>query len=143
MAPAPQDAAFPLYQQFLHLGEAGLAASIYFVSGALHMAPEGEKQNFTAMHALDTFETRMRLVTRQLAKTPYLAGDAFTAADISVVYALELGQRNVDIKLGDLELAYLARCKARDGYKRCMAACHDTRGWAERVAASRSPLSQV
>src|ERR1700761_9780841 len=34
LAPPPDDPAFPLYQQFLHLGEAGLAASIYFVAGA-------------------------------------------------------------------------------------------------------------
>src|SRR5947209_8880015 len=31
LAPAPQDPDFPAYQQFLHLGEAGLGASIYFV----------------------------------------------------------------------------------------------------------------
>src|SRR5580704_15880217 len=29
LAPAPQDPAFPDYQQFLHLGEAGLAGPIY------------------------------------------------------------------------------------------------------------------
>jgi glutathione S-transferase len=31
LAPDPHDPAFAAYQQFLHLGEAGLAASIYFV----------------------------------------------------------------------------------------------------------------
>src|SRR3569623_1728943 len=40
LAPAPQDKAFPAYQQFLHLGEAGLAASVYFVGGARNIAPE-------------------------------------------------------------------------------------------------------
>lgn len=39
LAPAPHDPAFPAYLQFLHLGEAGLAASIYFVLGARHFAP--------------------------------------------------------------------------------------------------------
>src|SRR5882762_775795 len=34
LAPDPRDPAFPAYQQFLLLGEAGLAASIYFVVGA-------------------------------------------------------------------------------------------------------------
>src|SRR3984957_6961629 len=42
LAPDPHASTFPAYQQFLHLGEAGLAASIYFVSGARHMAPEAE-----------------------------------------------------------------------------------------------------
>jgi glutathione S-transferase len=31
LAPDPHNPAFPFYQQFLHLGEAGLAASNYFV----------------------------------------------------------------------------------------------------------------
>src|SRR6201991_4489019 len=38
-APAPRDPTVPAYQQFLHLGEAGLAASLYFVFGARHLAP--------------------------------------------------------------------------------------------------------
>src|SRR5579859_4510810 len=46
LAPAPDDAAFPAYQQFLHLGEAGLAASIYFVVGARNFAPGTEGQNW-------------------------------------------------------------------------------------------------
>src|SRR5476651_711655 len=94
-APDPHDPAFPAYQQFLHLGEAGLAASIYFVSGARNIAPEAERYNWSAGQALDVFGTRLGLVTRQLARSPYLAGERFTAADISVVYALELAKRSV------------------------------------------------
>jgi glutathione S-transferase len=136
LAPAPQDAAFPAYQQFLHLGEAGLAAPIFFVGNARHFAPEGERDNWSARHAMRVFETRLRLVTRQLAHSPYLAGDSFTAADISVTYALELAQRNVGVILGEVERAYVARTTARDGYRRTMQACHATRGWAEQVAAA-------
>jgi glutathione S-transferase len=138
LAPAAADPAFPLYQQFLHLGEAGLAASIYFVSGAIHMAPEGEKQNFTARHALETFRSRLRLVTRQLTRTPYMAGQSFTAADISVTYALELADRNTGFAFDEPERAYIARCRDRDGYRRAMQACHATRGYAAEVAARRA-----
>ena len=70
LAPAPNDPAFPAYLQFLHLGEAGLAASIYFVLGARHFAPEAERNNWSAAQALDVYETRLRLVTRQLARYP-------------------------------------------------------------------------
>src|SRR5664279_5498489 len=77
LAPAPHDPAFPAYQQFLHLGEAGLAASIYFVSGARNIAPEAERNNWSARQALAVFESRLTLVTRQLAHSPYLAGDRF------------------------------------------------------------------
>ena len=134
LAPAPQAPAFPAYLQFLHLGEAGLAASIYFVLGARHFAPEAERNNWSAAQAQDVYQTRLRLVTRQLARSPYLAGDAFTAADISVTYALELAQRSGSAVLGEVELAYVARTAARDGYKRAMDACHDTRAWVARLA---------
>ncbi|MBS0333311.1 MAG: glutathione S-transferase family protein, partial [Proteobacteria bacterium] len=138
LAPPPADPAFPAYQQFLHLGEAGLAASVYFVSGARNIAPAAERDNWSARQALDVFQTRLGLVTRQLARAPYMAGDRFTAADISVTYALELAGRNIDYPFGEAEQAYLARTTARDGYRRAMAACHATRGWSERVAARRA-----
>ena len=140
LAPAPHDPAFPAYQQFLHLGEAGLAASIYFVSGARNIAPEAERNNWSARHALSVFESRLTLVTRQLARSPYLAGEAFTAADISVTYALELAVRNCSFALGDVERDYVARTSGREGYKRAMETCHDTRAWnaeAAKKAAAR------
>ena len=110
--------AFPTYQQFLHLGEAGLAASIYFVGGARRLAPEAERNNWSAAQALDVFESRLGMVKRQLARSPYLAGETFTAADISVVYALEQAQRNAGIALGEIEQAYVSRTIERDAYKR-------------------------
>ncbi|MES2340380.1 MAG: glutathione S-transferase family protein [Pseudomonadota bacterium] len=138
LAPAPQDPAFPAYQQFLHLGEAGLAASIYFVNGARNIAPEAERNNWSARQALNVFETRLGLVSRQLARAPYMAGEAFTAADISVTYALLLADRTVDYPLGETERAYVARTTGRDGYRRAMDTCQATKGWAAAVAARRA-----
>src|SRR5262245_35259020 len=83
LAPAPTDATFPTYQQFLHLGEASLATSIYFVNACRNLAPEAGRQDWGARFALEVFHSRLGLVTRQLARSPYMAGDAFTAADIS------------------------------------------------------------
>jgi glutathione S-transferase len=120
LAPASNDPAFPAYQQFLHLGEAGLAASIFFVGGARNFAPEAERQNWSARQALSVFESRLTLVTRQLARSPYLAGEIFTAADISVTYALQLAQRFGKVTLGDAEQAYLARTSEREAYKRAL-----------------------
>jgi glutathione S-transferase len=134
LAPDPRDPAFPAYQQFLHLGEAGLAASIYFVVGARNIAPEAERRNWSAGQALGVFESRLRLVTRQLARSPYMAGETFTAADISVTYALELAQRAGGVTLGAAEQAYVARTSGRDAYKRAMETCHATREWAARAA---------
>ena len=129
LAPDVEEAAFPVYQQFLHLGEAGLAASIYFVSGARNIAPESERDNWSAHQAMAVFETRLTLVTRQLERGPYLAGDVFTAADISVGYALEMARKNVGVVFGDIERAYMARLRERAAYKRALEACHATRNW--------------
>jgi len=133
LAPDPHDSAFPAYQQFLHLGEAGLAASIYFVVVSRSLAPEAERRNWGARKALEVFESRLGLVTRQLARSPYVAGEAFTAADISVTYALELAQRSGGVVLGEAERAYLARSSGREAYKRAMATCQATRAWAAKV----------
>jgi glutathione S-transferase len=133
LAPDPHDPAFPVYQQFLHLGEAGLAASIYFVIVSRNLAPEAERQNWGAGHALEVFESRLGLVTRQLARSPYLAGDTFTAADISVTYALELAERSGATALSEAERAYIARTSGREAYKRAMETCHSTRKWAAKA----------
>jgi glutathione S-transferase len=126
LAPGPHDSAFPAYQQFLHLGEAGLAASAYFVGGARNFAPQAERHNWSARQALGVFESRLTLVARQLARSPYLAGDTFTAADISVTYALQLAQRFGGLALGETEQAYIARISGREAYKRAMKTCQDT-----------------
>jgi glutathione S-transferase len=137
LLPNAHDPAFPACQQFLHLGEAGLAASMYFVVVSNLLAPEAERQNWGARKAYEVFESRLRLVTQRLARSPYLAGDVFTAADISVTYALEFAQRTVDFPLGEAEQAYVSRTTARDAYKRAMDVCEDTKAWAVDVANKR------
>jgi glutathione S-transferase len=130
LAPRVHDPAFPMYQQFLHLGEAGLAVPINAVVATRMLAPEAEQDNWTTGWALEVFQTRLGLVTRQLERTPYVAGEAFTAADISVAYALLLARRAAGVIYGEVEEAYIARVTGRDGYKRAMDTCQDTKAWA-------------
>jgi glutathione S-transferase len=134
LAPDPHDPAFPAYQQFLHLGEAGLAVPANYVSSARNFAPEADRLNWSARDALETFESRLRLVTRQLALSPYLAGERFTAADISVTYALTLARRAAGIALGAVEQAYMARTSEREAYKRALETCQSTKAWLTRAA---------
>lgn len=133
LAPQPDDPAFAPYQQFLHLGEAGLAASFYFVVVSRNLAPEAERDNWGARAAMDVFESRLGLVSRRLACSPYLAGEAFTAADISVTYALEFAQRAGAYVLGKAERAYVKRTSGRAAYQRAMETCHGTRAWAAKT----------
>jgi len=143
LAPPPDEPTFGLYQQFLHLGEAGLACPMYFVVVSRNLAPEAERQNWGARKALEVFNSRLRLVKRQLARSPYLAGNEFTAADISVTYALEFAQRAGGVDLGTAEQAYVDRTTAREAYKRAMDVCKGTKAWAEQVAASRKSRGGV
>jgi glutathione S-transferase len=134
LAPAPADPAFAMYQQFLHLGEAGLGANIQVVVVSGFVAPESERNNWGARWALDQFKNRMKLVKRQLTRAPYMAGEAFTAADISVTYTLTLAQRMAGIILDGAETAYMARTTGREGYGRALDACPATKGWLARTS---------
>ena len=92
LTPQPQDAGYAQYLQFLVLGEASLAAGLTPLVRAMFMAPDDQKQNWTLKNNADTFIRQLQLVDAQLAKGPYLAGENFTAADISVGYALAFGE---------------------------------------------------
>src|SRR5688572_6705566 len=134
LAPDAHDPAFPAYQQFLHLGEAGLAGPINVIVASEILAPAAERKNWSTVWALKTFESRRGLVARQLAGSPYLAGEAFTAADISVTYALQFAQRTGNAVLGEVERAYVARTTGREAYARAMETCQATKAWAASLA---------
>ena len=134
LALEPHDPGFHLYQQFLHLGEAGLMGFLFFVFADRVLAPEARRDSWTGGLARELFESRRRLVSRQLARTPYLAGEAFTAADISVTYALEFAKRNGGVALDEAEQAYVARTTAREAYTRAMDACQATKAWVASLA---------
>ena len=93
LAPAVGDARFPIYQQYLHLGEAGLAAYLNVVVASKFFAPESERQNWGAQVAERLFFRRLTLVSQRLSAAPMMAGDEFSAADISVSYALGMAER--------------------------------------------------
>jgi len=117
LAPPPTDPSYPAYLQYLIYGEGSLAAFLNPLVGTQFLAPEGQKDNFTAQLCRRIFDGRVRALTGRLAEHRHLAGDAFTAADISVVYALNLGER---LGLaGDYPAPiaeYWARMKARPAY---------------------------
>ncbi len=125
LQPSPNDPAFPAYQQFLHLGEAGLATLIMVPLVSSFIAPETERDNWGARWARECVERRLLLVRRQLASAPYMAGDSFTAADISITYALNLGANHAGFVLSNAEHDYLARTTSRAAYKRAFDRSHE------------------
>jgi glutathione S-transferase len=128
-APTPDEPTFPVYQQFLHMGEAGLAGPINAIVATHILAPENQRENRTTEWALDIFRSRLSLVRRQLARTPFIAGNAFTAADISVTYALQFAQRTIGFAFDATELDYIERTTARAAYQRAMDNFPATKAW--------------
>lgn len=133
LAPEPGDPAYAPYLQFLHLGEAGLAGPVFFQVVTRILAPADAQDNWTARKAMQTFEGRRRLVARRLAEAPYMAGEAFTAADISVSFALEFAEGPGGVTLTDAELAYLERTTARPAYQSALDRCPAMKGAARRA----------
>lgn len=118
LAPTASDPRFPDYQQFLHLGESGLAAYLNVIVGSRFRAPEGEKDNFGTRIAERMFENRLALVKRQLGRAPMMAGDRFSAADISVIYALGMAERlGLADKFGPEIADYRSRMATRPAYR--------------------------
>lgn len=134
LAPTVDDPSFPAYQQFLHMGEAGLAGPINAIVATHILAPEAERENWTTGWALGIFKSRLGLVSRQLARTPYIAGDRFTAADISVTYALQFAGRTIGFAFGSAERDYIERTTVRDGYRRAMDNFPATKAWVAGMA---------
>jgi glutathione S-transferase len=118
LAPSSADPNFPMYQQFLHLGESGLAAYLNIVVASRFFAPEAERQNWGVQAAERMFFNRLTLVSQRLSAAPLMAGDEFTAADISVAYALDIADRlGLGERFGPELQDYRARVSSRPGYQ--------------------------
>jgi glutathione S-transferase len=110
------------YQEFLHFGEASLAASLSHMVRTRFFAPDDQKDNWTVRTIPGLFLHRLQAVERALQTRPYLAGDQFTAADISVTYALVFGAlMRLRSRYPEVVKAYLERTTARDAYRRAAA----------------------
>lgn len=82
----PNEAGYASYLQFLLFGEAGVAAYGNPLVATRFMAPEDQKQNWTAGYLKTAILKRLEFVGTCLAGKHYIAADRFTAADISVSY---------------------------------------------------------
>lgn len=122
LAPAPGSPAYPDYLQYLHYGESSLAAFVTPMVRTMFLAPEDQRNNYTMQALREMYAGRLKLLDGVLAERPYVAGDDFTAADISVGYGLSLGER---LNLGDTfpgeVKEYWAMLQERPAYKRAAA----------------------
>lgn len=122
VGPKPDPAAYAAHLQFLHYGEASLAAPLSAIFRTGIIAPEGQKTNITTEDQAQQFKKRLVLLENRLSDgRDYIMGEQFTIADISVGYALGLAQF---MKMGEFPKViadYAARLQARPAFQRAAA----------------------
>ena len=122
LAPKPADFAYPKYLQFLLFGEAGLAMYGNPLIATKFLAPEDKRDNWTAEYLKSAFSKRLGFVEDQLGESPYITGERFTAADISVGYSIGMAGFAADMELSPKLKSYHERLKSRPAYQRALAA---------------------
>jgi glutathione S-transferase len=125
------------FLNWLHFGEATLTFPQTLVLRYSEMEPEERRQPQVVADYSKWFLARLRVIETLTATSEFLCAGRFTAADISVGYALLLAQRlGLSAQFGPAVTAYWARLQQRDGYLRAVAAenaAGDAQGVARRV----------
>lgn len=118
----PEEPAYGAFLNYLHFGEATLTFPQTLVLRYASLEPEERRQPQVAEDYTKWFLARLRGIDALLKEQPYLCGDRFTAADISVGYALMLAY---NIGIGDGIPAavadYWGRLEQREGYRKALA----------------------
>jgi glutathione S-transferase len=121
LAPTIGDPGYPAYVSFLHFGEASLAAPLNVAMGSRFFAPEDQKENWGAVFAVDQFVRKSAALLGPLGRAPFVAGEAFTAADISCGYALGLARHfGCEDRLHPVVRDYAARLAERPAFRRAV-----------------------
>jgi glutathione S-transferase len=118
----PHEAGYADYLQYLMFGEAGLAAYGNPLVGTRYMAPDNQKQNWTADYLKGAIIKRLQFVADLLGDKPYVAADRFTAADISIAY-IATGAKFAGIE-SDIPaslMRYIEKLRERPAYVRAAA----------------------
>jgi len=116
----PSDPHYARYLQFLLFGEAGMAMYGNPLVATKFFAPEDKRTNWTSDYLKATFAKRLNFADDHLGEAPYIVGNRFTAADISVGYTIGIAGFACDIEPSPKLRAYHDRLKARPAYQRAV-----------------------
>jgi glutathione S-transferase len=119
LAVQPDEPAYGAFLNFLHFGEATLTFPQAIVLRYSRLEPQERRQPQVTEDYARWFYGRLRALEAIVSRSAYVCADRFTAADISVGYALLLSQYNgLSEKLPDAVRGYWERLKAREGFQR-------------------------
>jgi len=129
---------FGAYLNYLHFGEATLTFPQTLVLRYGRFETPERRQPQVADDYAKWFLARLRTLEPLLARQPFLCG-RFSAADISVGYALLLAQHlGLHERFTASVMAYWQRLQARDGFQRAIAVQQQT-AVAQHVPTTPSP----
>lgn len=115
------EAGFADYLNFLHFGEATLTFPQTLLLRYGRFEPAERRQPQVVEDYTQWFLARLRTLEPRLEKSPFLAAGRFTAADISVGYALMLAQvLGLDARFKPATAAYWQRLQQRPAFQRAL-----------------------
>ncbi len=119
LAPAPATRERAEYLQWLHFGEATCLPPLSDLVQHTFLRPEAERIPAAVPDARARTAAWMDVVDRTLAGRPWIAGEAFTAADVMVGYAVALAGL-LGLVGGDRPhvAAYLERVRERPAFRK-------------------------
>ncbi|AMM26436.1 glutathione S-transferase family protein [Variovorax sp. PAMC 28711] len=130
---------FGAYLNHLHFGEATLTFPQTLVLRYAHFEPEHLKQPAVANDYAKWFLARLRTLEPHLSQHAYLCADRFTAADVSVGYALMLADYlGMAPRFTPAVAAYWGRLREREGFRRALNA-QEQAALLQNVATTPSP----
>lgn len=123
LAVKPDEDGYGAWLNWLHFGEATLTFPQTLVLRYRMLEPPERRLPQAADDYAQWFYSRLRHVERALSDREWLVADRFTAADISVGYALLLAKSlKIDQGFPAQVAAYWERLKAREGFAKAKAA---------------------
>jgi glutathione S-transferase len=117
----PSEPGYARYIQFMMFGESGIAMYGNGLVATKFLCPEGERENWTAGYLKSAIAKRLAFFEQTLGEGPFIMGERFTAADISVAYSLSMMKFAADIELAPALAAYNDRMKERPAFQRAIA----------------------
>jgi glutathione S-transferase len=120
---APHEADFGGYLNYLHFGEATLTFPQTLILRYAHFEPPERRQQQVADDYTKWFLARLRTLEPLLAERAFLCAKRFTAADISVGYALMLAEHlQLSERFPPSIAAYWKRLREREAFQRALEA---------------------
>ena len=118
-----QEADFGAYLNYLHFGEATLTFPQTLVLRYAHFEPLERRQPGVAEDYAKWFLARLKTLEPRLSQHDYMCANRFTAADISVGYALLLATHlGLSSRFTPAVAAYWQRLQERSGYRSALTA---------------------